>query len=304
MSSNRNYSVKPKEQRETILLHGCGLCNKKYKTEPKLKEHVEKQHYYATVGRNYAEISAARIFSLAETYAKTIQHINSLGLDEYLSDDVLMSQVGLLLPHKENIDVADRDIIAKAHYTFVKSIYANKILERCNWRLVLDDFRDFIRLGTPYYDTNFCPSMPIDFLWHAAMQDPVFYKKLSFSAIGKILPHCQKVRSEEEDDARYKYFCDVFTHVYRRAPYVPGADTNTSVNFSILAREAEEQEVAVARDKELLELRLTEEARRRKEEALWREEALRKRDEELRRREADPTRPVRNVALRYERSSC
>jgi hypothetical protein len=91
------------------------------------------------------------------------------------------------------------------------------MLVHCDWTRALLNLERFLKMGLPYYDTNFCPSLLIDFLWHAFMLDGHDVK------LGIIIPHCSTARTAEEDQKRYQYFCKVYTHWYGEGPYIPSS---------------------------------------------------------------------------------
>lgn len=222
----RDYSNKPKHVKTKSgsgILINCPVpnCNRKYKTEVKLKAHVEKTHYYETRrGNAYFRFdlkTKSKVYDLAANYTQLIL---------YDMDDTHDSTY--LLPQVSATTDDDYNRISIAHTSFIANVKEANILFACDWDQIMDDFQKFLGMGLPYYDTNFCPTLPIDFLWHALMSDRQLYKDVCFKACGETIPHCAIERTEEEDAHRFSYFKDVFKHMYGREPYgtttlIPGS---------------------------------------------------------------------------------
>ena len=126
-------------------------CKRKYKTSKRLQQHISDAHVFDTqnsIGYQISHNTAMKIFKLAAKYAKILLS----GTPEQQAECTKN-----LLPHKKDITQEELNIMIDAQKQFSQRLYA------CNWEKVLSDFEGFIRLGTPYNDTNFCPSLPIDF---------------------------------------------------------------------------------------------------------------------------------------------
>lgn len=205
--SGRNYKQQPSNKAAASLK--CFMCNKKYRSEERRKKHVEQVHYHETRNANwykFDEVTRARICDLAIEYLKGIvsgQTYECLGT------------------------VANQQ-------RFTQRLLSSNILKLCDWNRALDDLQRFFNLGIPYYDTNFCPNLLIDFLWHALMLDDKLYTQLCQSTIGYNVPHCAEERTEESDQLRYAYFNEVYRHRYGSDPYLPNSNSiNNIVNTSI-----------------------------------------------------------------------
>lgn len=206
----------------------CPGCNKKYKTEKKRQEHVTKAHYYLTRHSNNLKIDQplrTSIYDLAKEYVMVLHRINladgdTISAEETLCAKKLLPQ--LYDPHepdkKINAETLTRIIVAQK--TFAKRLFSENLLT-IDWPLVMDDLESFFRMGLPHYDTNFCPTLLIDFLWHAIMQNRDVYTKLCRESCVEIMPHCNNERSAEEDQKRHEYFLEVFKQRFRRDPYIP-----------------------------------------------------------------------------------
>ena len=203
---------------------GCPVndCNRKYSHTDRLKRHIETDHFYETRSRNYIcftyEIKS-KIYKLASEYVKVLYKISKSDTpDEYGKYSAIK-----LLPH-EKIDDNELARIVQAQVTFSKRLFQMCDLEKCDWERVIGDLESFFRLGLPYYDTNFCPTLLIDFLWHALMQNPELYSKVCEKSCGEIMPHCKIERSEDEDKARYEYFLRVFKKKYGDLYFPPAPE--------------------------------------------------------------------------------
>lgn len=213
----RNYDNKPRKTPSTSELFECPLCSKKYKTEKKKQEHIEKVHYYATRNCNkfvFTPEIKVQIYELAHDYELFLRDIANRSLEEISlrSKNLLPQSHGKESPGDiERMNAGQRELSKKLFDTGLKYDLAN----------VMIDLELFFRLGLPYYDTNFCPTLAMDFLWHSLMQDFVLYSQICKNSCGEIMPHCAVVRTEEEDQERHNYFLDVFQYKYGRAPCQP-----------------------------------------------------------------------------------
>jgi hypothetical protein len=306
LQMSRNYTSHIKTP---TILTNCPIpeCNRKYKTEKALQKHVEEKHPYCTVGGHRHQVVFShqikeKIYKLAAKYAELILTFKDL------SDNDMMENSKQLLPQQNPDKISQEDLvrISNAHRRFANRICENQLLQKCDWEKVMTHFQLFIGLGTPYYDTNFCPSLPIDFLWHSLMQDKELYTELCnlYYTTG-ILTHCDKSRSEAEDQQRYEYFVQIFHDIYGISTYWPQNDAQeedqsvelTVQHFNSLAeREAKrKEELEAKREQEIEELeekrkQELEEAAKRKQEL---EEAA-KRKQEL--EEAAKTRLKKDLA--------
>lgn len=181
MNKGRSYS-QPADQPRAPKLQ-CPECKKSYSREAKLKEHIEKNHYLCTRDSKQYDLTL-------EDELKTFT-----AASEYLRDI---------------LDGRTFPVLGGDQDQFLKRLKESRVLIGCDWRQVFMDFHSFITMGLPYYDTNFCPTLLIDFLWHAVITKG--HLKLD-------IPHCAKVRTPEEDHIRYLYFCEVFKAKTGRAPY-------------------------------------------------------------------------------------
>ena len=199
----RSYTIRPAKPKVKAT-HKCPECRKTYKVEAKLKSHVEKEHYYCTYNP-YPIYDYVLI-----TYEMKIPIL--IAASQYL---------------REILDGQDFPVLGGNQKRFLDRIIQDRILIGCDWDRAIGDFYCFMRMGTPYYDTNFCPSLIIDFLWHATIvkkptqygtEDPIFPS----------IPHCAKERTDEQDRLRYKYFCDVFRVKFSHDPYEGNISDNST----------------------------------------------------------------------------
>lgn len=212
----RNYNTNPvnkKVFKENLLK--CPACNKKYKSETKRQQHVEKCHYYDTRNDNQFKLTSdirAQIFDLAASYVVELYEIRR---DENYGESFAKN----LLPQLYGESIKQNDLlrIMAAQKSFANNLLDQNLLS-CNWSFVMDDLERFFNLGLPYYDTNFCPTLAIDFLWHAMMQRPELYVEICKKSCIDIMPHCNNYRSDETDAQRHEYFLKVFSHRFNKMP--------------------------------------------------------------------------------------
>lgn len=223
----RNYNTRPAQGKATDKKKGdflqCPGCNKKYKSEKKRQEHVTKDHYYLTRHNNLFKIDQslkAAVYDLAKEYIMVLYHINSADDNVISAEESACAKKLLPQLHGQPIDADSLTRIIQAQKTFAKRLFTEN-LHTIDWPLVMDDFEAFFRLGLPHYDTNFCPTLLIDFLWHAVMQNQDLYTKICRQSCVEIMPHCNNERSAEEDQKRHEYFLAVFKQRFRRDPYIP-----------------------------------------------------------------------------------
>jgi len=224
----RSYDKPPKRtEKGAFFICPALKCRKKYKTEEKLKKHVEIAHYYET--RNYrpsfwfTKEQKIKIYTLAKDYAKLLYGLY-IGSPEALIEELTQSSINLL-PQHWGVPVEQREIerMSRAQIAFAKNFFSFD-LSKCDWEMVMEDLKCFFALGLPYYDTNFCPSIFIDFLWHSCMQDQMFYTEICKEnlAYGELIPHC--IEREDMENKRFSYFLEVFSRRYGRLPYNPPGD--------------------------------------------------------------------------------
>lgn len=216
------------EAPKTFFICPVRKCNKKYKKKEKLKDHVETVHYYETRNRvgsfSLSQEQKIKIYTLAKDYAKLLY-----GFSEYpaetLTEELKQSSTNLLPQYWcSSVEQKEIERISHAQLVFAKNFFSLD-LSSCDWEKVMTDLTDFFALGLPYYDTNFCPSIFIDFLWHACMQDRVFYTEICAKAVGELIPHCIE-REEDLENKRFSYFLEIFSKRYGRSPYNPMANEN------------------------------------------------------------------------------
>lgn len=235
---SRNYNIEPPSK--IFLLCPVKNCKRKYKSEERVKKHVEEKHFYNTRNQNWKfnfnKKTKANIYELAAKYAKVIHRISKMNEQEVIDivksnpDDEMIMYAKNLLPQKygKKINTEELTRIAIAQHKFSRRIINENLLGRCNWTDIIIDLEAFFRLGLPYYDTNFCPTLPIDFLWHSLMQDPKLYKKICKESCGEIIPHCSILRSDEEDINRYEYFLKVYEHRYKQDVCLPSDNSDNA----------------------------------------------------------------------------
>lgn len=298
----RNYKTKPlakKISKNELLKCPLVTCNKKYKSERTRQQHVEKNHYYETRNSNHFKFNhdvRAQIYESAAEYIVELYEIRKC----YESGECYgESLANNLLPQLYGKEVNPEDL---KRITIAQSLFAKKLLEEnlylCDWNIVMDDLERFFNIGLPYYDTNFCPTLTIDFLWHAMMQRPNLYVDICRKSCIEIMPHCNVHRSEHEDTERYEYFLRVFQHKFERRPH-----TFSSSDISEELSSADARQIFIdLYYKELKEIendriRDEEKVRQRNEELRIREEEkIKQRNEELRIREEKRSTALKEIS--------
>ena len=293
-TNSRNYSIQPPKKKDVLIECPVSGCRRKYKDEDRVKKHVEQNHFYSTKAIYkyfcFNEDTKIQIYKLASAYVKVLARISKMNESEVLdnirvcSDKEMISCAKNLLPQNRHNsqEITNDDLIriSLAQHKFAQRMFEDNFIGRCGWDKVMKDFEKFLALGIPYYDTNFCPSLPIDFLWHSLMQDYELYFKICKN---KPIPHCIRDRSEEEDDNRYKYFLDVFKHHYKRNVHMPSKDDvaiEPTIHLDMLCQKIELKILNEKQEKEV-------------------EEQERKRVEEMRKQEMKEFREKTGCDVKY-----
>lgn len=237
----RNYDNAPHTKKPQFP---CPLCTKKYLTERKYQAHVEKAHYYCTRGQNSLTFTfddQIQIWALAHEYVQFLLHI-----EEASAAELTARSIKLLPQHYgKSLDATHPDVVRMnaGQLKLAAKLREDDALLCYPWRQVLTDLQYFFQMGLPYFDTNFCPTLPMDVLWHAVMQDPTFYTRLCMSSCRAIIPHCALARSEEEDLKRHRYFLDVFRYRFGRLPGTElGPKQTPEIFLQLQARTRQEQD--------------------------------------------------------------
>jgi len=228
----RNYNTKPKEKKNNkVDLLQCPCCNKKYKSDARRQQHVEKDHYFETRNTNHFKFDhniKAQIYNSAASYIMKLYEIKK---DPYY-EEALAKNLLPQLYHKE-IPEDELNRISITQQSFAKNLLEENLYQ-CDWITIMDDLERFFNMGLPYYDTNFNPTLTIDFLWHAMMQCSDLYIDICKKSLGTIMTHCSKIRTANEDLKRYEYFMDVFKNKFGRSPCpFPAQNINTYSSFDI-----------------------------------------------------------------------
>ena len=227
----RNYDTEPRKTGKKLFKCPVSGCNRKYKSKNKVKRHTEEKHFYETRksgSYRFDSEDKIKIYTLAADYAKVLCRVSTMTENEVInavesfSNDYMIFYAKNLLPQKYNKKISTKDMIriSIAQHKFSLRVFDNNLFDS-DWTIVIKDLEDFLNLGLPYYDTNFCPTLPIDFLWHALMQNPELYSKICNNICNEIIPHCMIERSELRDTKRYEYFLQVFKHNNKRDVYIP-----------------------------------------------------------------------------------
>lgn len=185
-------------------------CNRKYKRDEKLVAHVEKEHPFCTLRQHlHTSLKEDDIHQLIQQME---QYITLLYSDLDKEQDAFKRSSALL------------NLSLESHLTFRSRVIESGMIDRILYgsteqlHCILEEFRKFFALGVPWRGDNFCPSLLIDLVWHAAMMDREFYTKLCkrFFGAGFILPHCLE-HNDQTDTERFQMFEKQFQHQYGRA---------------------------------------------------------------------------------------
>ena len=162
--------------------HCCNWCNKKYKRIEKLGEHVEKEHTFMTIGKNNHKLSLDEKLWILEEFEKYTR-LMLTSCDDSDSDN-LFNHISQQL-----------NLTNEAHKLFQTRIMESGLLAKSisdtqQLFKLFDEFEMFLNLGMTWKNDNFCPSLIIDLVWHAAMMNQQKYSLLCLRFVGKVLPHC------------------------------------------------------------------------------------------------------------------
>ena len=232
----RSYSSQAPNKRNTVAFLNCPIdkCNRKYKQENKLIQHVERAHYHMTRCGNYLRftlLQRERILQSAAKYVKILDATKDLSDEDIQAmiesdrDNEIIQSAIKLLPQNKDKEITESELsrISLAQRDFAKRIFRTTFFSELDKTdTLIDDLQHFFQLGLPYYDTNFCPTIPIDFYWHAMMQDAEFYVEICESSVKSVIPHCVNREGPDIDIKRHEYFCDLFQHKYGRIPTLVG----------------------------------------------------------------------------------
>lgn len=266
--------------KSTVATHQCPCCNRKYKKEATLTRHLDTEHYYETRAGNcyvFNLLMKHRIMNLAAEYVQILAGVKDLSDADVTTAEVSVNSARKLLPQVEEVAPQDLHRMCVSQRTFARRLFASSFfVELDKTAAALNNLQGFFNMGLPHTDTNFCPTLVIDFFWHALMQDSELYRKICLASVQSVIPHCVE-RNEAEDEVRHQYFTDIFAH-QRRQPLVvchyhttvaPQVDiAGVVAHYRGLATTYEqERTTSLAQAKALREAQEAEEARRHKEAA-------------------------------------
>jgi len=246
--------------------YNCKWCNKKYKRDSKLTDHIETNHPLARLYSNHTHLSdeeGGKIIDLLKDYCKLLKEIlhnidvlnfqeNQLNghIKAYL-DGSLENELNLmyrfihashmLLPvtykqwisdNRGPIDESDLFRMIENHLFFLNRVNQSTLLSKIisqtpgdtnQLELLLKEFERFLNLGMTWRNDNFCPSLVIDFIWHACMMDNSLYMKICNRFFKTLLPHClpeneEEAWDKEHHEKRYAEFERHFTEYHSSPP--------------------------------------------------------------------------------------
>lgn len=235
---------------KTMLACEYPSCRAKYVRPEKLIAHVEKQHPLWAKNSNRVKLTPSHRRFLAgqlHSYIVLLEHKTDNGTARRL------------LPQESSPSPQELETIISKHEAFcagAKSLGLDRIVTHSQEQLdrVCDEFAWFLNLGTMWTGDNFCPTMLIDFVWHAAMLDPDGYRRLCQDFLGRLLPHSLPHNEAPESQApRYQQFVKQFRHWHGRMPLQPddliqsppSAKYDVDTFFSAAAMRFAEQEAVL-----------------------------------------------------------
>lgn len=232
MDRGREYGPRPagKGRARSPARLPCPVfgCNRKYRSDGAVRKHVTRDHYYNTRTMHagtFTPEEKLHLLNLVERYIEAMERIyNEAELSEDW-EDPLASELFL-----EHVPPTHK----QAHLRFIRRILPR--VGGIDWKRGVDNYERFVRMGLPWYDRNFCPTLLIDLFWHAALTDNRFFQSTCAKLSGYCIPHCKPGRSAEEDAARHEYFVDVYTHIYHEPPLAFGpvvSDWRTALRAEI-----------------------------------------------------------------------
>ncbi len=192
----------------SVERYNCGFCKRKYQTTSKLEDHMKTNHPNVAKLCNSMRFTLEErleLLDLLEMYMAIIKDIPDItgvedythwnGVDPSSKSVKFIWYSHMLLPEQYQIrtqvkqDAVLSTMVAN-HIVFCER--ASEFIDRAANHMdkLIDEFNLFLNLGFDWKGSNFCPSMLIDLVWHAAMMNPEFYIQLTNRFFGKILPHC------------------------------------------------------------------------------------------------------------------
>jgi len=192
------------------LLHQCPWCNKKYKTLERMGIHIAKIHPFDTLNANRKKISVKYKLLMLESLQQYIWALR----------DNLQDKYNKQLSQTVETHAAFRNKCLEA------DLFNKLLTNGANMETAFEQFEMFLNLGRPWQGGNFCPSLLIDLIWHAALIDQPHYEKLCKHFFNQLLPHCLP-ENEGKTAERFAKFERQFEHYHRR-PYLRAQDMETS----------------------------------------------------------------------------
>lgn len=243
------YKHRPEDEIEDLELaeyfnnkfYCCKWCARKYKTVNKFQKHMSDAHPFQTLGGNirvlkgkdkiylltqldiYIKILLADLNITAENIDTLIAHYLN-GVNEVSkTSEAEFIRVSDLLNKSDDKSSFNLKRMVQAHLVFRQRVRESKLLSKISSDItqleaILIDFQSFLNLGRRWQGDNFCPSLIIDLIWHAAMLDHEQYELLCQKFSGKTLTHCL-VENDNKHDVRFAEFEKFFIEKFKR-PYL------------------------------------------------------------------------------------
>lgn len=206
--------------RVASTFHSCpvSVCNRKYKTLPKLEKHLDQVHPLASVDQNgvvFTPEEKKYLLNQLQYYTTLLSNPRLVEDDpEFLAASCKLNQ----------FQSKDLQRIVLEHWNFRARAMASGLLSKAvsdprQLLTLIDEFQLFLNMGRPIRGGNFCPSMVIDLVWHAAMMDETKYAAICsrFFKSNKPLTHCLE-ENRGDEVRRNEQFRESFIQRFRRFP--------------------------------------------------------------------------------------
>lgn len=133
-----------------------------------------------------------------------------------------------------------------------------------NISTLFEEFNRFLNLGFYWDNTNFCPSLFIDLIWHCAMMNSAGYNSLCTTFFGKILDHCLP-ENEGKEPERDAIFFKQFLRFHGRPPLTTLNQPTSENGIAVLAEKYQQETIYLDEEKKAKDNERQEEIKLQKE---------------------------------------
>lgn len=152
--------------------------------------HLAEAHPFVTINHNHYVLTLEEKFYLLEQ----LELYTNLLLDPTIQEEPVEVMTDATIEfrkvtHAMNSFATITPKMIANHHTFRKRAIESGLIKKAtsSWRQlldILDEFQRFMNLGQPPVGGNFCPSMVIDLVWHAAMMNGSKYIAMCHKFLG------------------------------------------------------------------------------------------------------------------------